>query len=466
MLVTFATLGLLALFLGVLVFGVLLLRRTGWARLLGIVLVVEALLALTAQIALSTLPFGIGEPLIRVGFREIALQALATIGIALAVGTALVALVRWSQHTTLRGARRATVVTAALLLVPVVGALGLYGLAQASLPERERERDPAKREITLNPGFAWSVYAQGTIDNPTVITFGPDGKLYIGDISGTLWVASDDNGDKQIDRMTPWATGFQLLVGLVWRDGELYTASAGKVEAWRDADGDGKADTHRTVVENLPSMILQPHSNNSLAFGPDGRLYFGVGSTTSGDYEPNKLAASVLSVKPDGSDLKVFAHGFGNTFGVAFNSAGDLFGGDNSPGAGNENPDEFNHIVEGGNYGYPYVFGDPEKKLGTIGALATFPAHATPTGMSFYSGTTFPASYRDNGFVALWQRGEIVRVELAKTSSGDYLSRMSTFGAGFLYPIDAISGPDGDLYVADFGTSAIYRISYVGGEAK
>jgi glucose/arabinose dehydrogenase len=209
-------------------------------------------------------------------------------------------------------------------------------------------------------------------------------------------------------------------------------------------------------------MILQPHSNNSIVFGPDGRLYFGVGATTSGEYEPYELAASVLSVNPDGSDLKVFARGFGNTFGIAFNAAGDLFGGDNSPGASDENPDEFNYIVEDGNYGYPYFYGDPEKNLGTIGALATFPAHSTPTGMSFYSGATFPASYRDNGFMTLWTRGELVRVELAKTSGGDYLSRVSTFGSGFLYPIHAITGPDGNLYVADFGTSAIYRITYTG----
>ena len=29
-------------------------------------------------------------------------------------------------------------------------------------------------------------------------------------------------------------------------------------------------------------------------------------------------------------------------------------------------------------------------------------------------------------------------------------------------PIDIVVGPDGDLYVADFGTSVIYRIRYQG----
>ena len=40
-------------------------------------------------------------------------------------------------------------------------------------------------------------------------------------------------------------------------------------------------------------MILKPHSNNGIAFGPDGRLYFGVGSTTNAEFETNNLAASI-----------------------------------------------------------------------------------------------------------------------------------------------------------------------------
>ncbi|MBC8163344.1 MAG: PQQ-dependent sugar dehydrogenase [Roseiflexaceae bacterium] len=453
----FVTILLLTVFVAVGALGIVLLRRS--FRALGIALVLAAALAIAAQVVLSTVPFGIGEPLIRVPFVSILAQTLGALAVVTAAAAAVYLLVRWAS----RRQRYATLGIATLALVPLIAGAGLYGLAQASLPERERERDPRKREISLEPGFAWTVYAEGTIDNPTVITFGPDGKLYIADISGTLWVATDRDQDFQIDTITPFAEGFSLLVGLAWRDGELYAASSGKIEALRDTDGDDRADARRSVVEGLPSMVLQPHSNNSIVFGPDGRLYFGVGATTSGDFEPNELAAKVLSVNADGSDLKTFASGFGNTFGVAFNAAGELFGGDNSPGQGAENPDEFNHIVEGENYGYPYVYGDPEKNYGTRGALVSFPAHSTPTGMSFYGGDAFPAAYRDTAFVTLWTRGELARIELAKTSGGEYLSRRSTFGTGFLYPIAAITGPDGNLYVADFGTSAVYRITYTGG---
>lgn len=473
MLLTFATLAVLAFCISIGIAGAVLLRRgRGW-RIVGGVLLAQALLCTAALVALSTVPFGIGEPLIRVPFRDLLIQ---TLGSAAAIGgvAALVYLIaRWARRRlapeyTPQKSRQRMAAAGLLIAVPLVAAGSMAGLVRASTPERERERDPNKRPITLSRGFVSNVFVQGTMDNPTTITFGPDNKLYIADISGAIWVAEDANQDGVAEGIKQFADGFSLLVGLAWHDGELYTASSGKIEALRDSNADGVADQRRLVVENLPSLVLKPHSNNGLAFGPDGRLYFGVGSTTEGQIEENQLAASILSVKPDGSDLKVFARGLGNTFDVAFNSAGALFGGDNSPGGEegvDDPPDEFNYLVEGEHYGYPYFYGDPPKSNGTRGAVVTFPAHSTPTGVSFYSGATYPAQYRDNAFITLWNTGEVARIELARTSGGDYLARSTTFGKGFLYPIDTVTGPDGNLYVADFGTSAIYRITYDASQA-
>jgi glucose/arabinose dehydrogenase len=468
MLLTFATLAVLAFCISIGVVGAALLwRGRGW-RIVGGMLLAQARLAAAALVALSTLPFGIGDPLIRVPFRDIILQ---TLGSAAAIGgvAGLVYLVaRWARTRLPQGRARRLAVAGLLAAVPLVAAGSMAGLVRASTPERERERDPNKRPITLSRGFAANVFVQGTMDNPTTIVFGPDNKLYIADISGAIWVAEDANHDGVAEGIKQFADGFSLLVGLAWHDGELYTASSGKIEALRDSNADGVADQRRLVVGDLPSLVLKPHSNNGLAFGADSRLYFGVGSTTEGQIEENPLAAAILSVKPDGSDLKVFARGLGNTFDVAFNSAGALFGGDNSPGGEegvDDPPDEFNYLIEGEHYGYPYFYGDPPKSNGTRGAVVTFPAHSTPTGVSFYSGATYPAQYRDNAFITLWNRGELARIELARTSGGDYLARSTTFGKGFLYPIDTATGPDGNLYVADFGTSAVYRITYDASQA-
>jgi putative membrane-bound dehydrogenase-like protein len=350
------------------------------------------------------------------------------------------------------------------IVFPLVAALSLYGLSYISTPERERERDPNKRNIVLPSGFTAEIYtdAKGVMDNPTVMTFTPDGKLFVADIAGNLWLCEDKDKNNKIDTINKYADGFQLLVGLAWRGNELYVSSAGKVEALKDTNADGKADTRRTLADNLPSMILMPHSNNSLTFGPDGRLYFGVGSTVISGREPTALGGSILSVSTDGGDVKVFARGFGNVFDVAFNKAGQMFGGDNASNGrdGESAPDEFNHIQQGGDYG-----ANEQDPLGILGntPLLQFDTHATPTGLTFYNGKTYPPEYQDTAFITLWNRGEIDQIVMNDKGDGKYSAQRRAFGSGFLYPIDVIVGPDDNLYIADFGTSAIYRIVY---EAK
>jgi len=437
-------------------------RGRGRWRIVGMVVAAEALLFLALQIVLATIPVAGLTPSIPVPVGALLAQAGTTL-LALGGAAALV----WLCARGLRGLagrRRGAAVAVALAGVPALALAGLAGLWQLSTPERVRERDPERRVIGVPEGFTAGVYLRGTIDNPTSLAFGPAGELYVGDIGGSLWVARDADNDGATDEIAKLGDGYAFLTGLAWHEGELYVASQGKVEALRDANGDGSFEARRTVVDGLPSMVYIPHTNNALTFGPDGRLYFGVGSTSGGNTESNELAASILSVNPDGSDVKVFARGLSNSFDVAFNAAGDMFAADNQPGddvtggAG----DELNYIVEGGHYGYPYYYGDSAEPGTTRPPIASFPPHSSPNGAIFYNGGVFPEEFYDNMFIALWSTGEIYRVELAKTSAGAYLSRTTPFAEGFVYPLAVTVGPDGNLYVADFGTSAIYRISYQG----
>ena len=445
---------LILLWMGLAAFGAALLVRRRW---LGGLLLLEGVFGAAAQLALSLVPVGIGEPLIRMSKQDLLAWGLA--GFALALVIAVVALPR------LRHFGRGGVMGLALL-APVIGASSLVGLAYLSTPLRERERDASRRRIQLTPGFTAEVYASAKLnnagmDNPTTLTFKPNGDLFIADIAGNIWLAKDTNNDHVVDGMTKWADGFSLLLGLVWRGDELFVSSAGKIEALKDADNDGLADARRSVAEGLPSLILNPHSNNSLTMGPDGRLYFGVGATSDDGVEKNPRAAAILSVSPDGGPVKVFARGFGNPFEVAFNSKGDLFSGDNSGQTGPDGlpaPDEFNQVKEGADYGF--VKDDPLNQPGKMPTLLGFAPHSTPTGLVFYEGKVYPPEYFDNAFIALWNTGEIKRIQLTPDNRGGYAPNDSVFGSGFLYPIDVVVGPDENLYIADFGTSVVYRVSY------
>lgn len=423
-------------------------------RVLGALLILEGVLAIAVQYALSTIPVGIGDPLLRISRNEWLIAA--GIGAVAFIVTLVLLLRRRNASATLFKQKGAAI--ALPMIVPVIAAGALWGVSQLSIPERERERDASKRSIQLPAGFSASIYAQDIPDNPTTMTFAPDGTVYIADINGTIWHGEEIAGEHRLGLLKKFADGFNLLTGLAWRDDELYVSSAGKVEALRDTDGNGEADARRTLIDNLPALILMPHSNNSLTFGPDGRLYFGVGGTADGGKETRQYAASILSVSPDGGDVNVVATGFGNPFEMAFNKAGDLFSGDNQGLAspdGAPPPDEFNYIVPGGEY--------DDLDLNNANArepIVQFPPHATPTGLTFYTGNTYPPEYLDNAFAALWTRGEVARIVLNKTPQGNYIASPAVWASGFLYPIDVVNGPDGNLYVADFGTRVIYRITY------
>jgi glucose/arabinose dehydrogenase len=443
---------LMALWGATIALGIAMLARRRFV--LGALLVAEGALAIAVQYALSTIPVGIGEPLLRIPRNEFLIAA--GIGAVVFVVTLVLLLTRRDIAAT--AFKRKGAAIALPLVVPLVAAGALWGTSQLSIPERERERDAGKRSIELPAGFTANIYAQGIPDNPTTMAFAPGGRLYIADINGTIWHGDEIAGQNKLGPLTKFADGFNLLTGLAWRDGELYVSSAGKVEALRDTNGDGEADSRRTLVDNLPALILMPHSNNSLTFGPDGRLYFGVGSTSDGGRETRQYAASILSVSPDGGDVRVVATGFGNPFEMAFNQSGDLFSGDNQGLAspdGAPPPDELNFIVPGGEYD-DLDLNNPNARE----PIVQFPPHSTPTGLTFYTGNTYPPEYLDNAFAALWTRGEVARIVLNKTPQGNYAASPSVWGSGFLYPIDVVNGPDGNLYIADFGTSVIYRVTY------
>jgi putative membrane-bound dehydrogenase-like protein len=460
MLIASLSLALITLFAAVAVWGILLtIRQRGGLRMTGIALAIQGVLLLLIMIVLTSIPIIGLEPTVPVDLVPTLLQAgltlLAIVGVGGLVFLLARRFVRRAQEP------RARLRAGALLVsLPIVGILGMGGLWQLSTPERVRERDPFKRLIEVPEGFTSTVYVNEKLDNPTTITFAPDGALYVGDIGGNIWVARDSDNNGSAEQIERFAEGFTFLTGLIVHEGEVYVASQGKIEALKDDNGDGVYDQRRTLVDGLPSMVYIPHTNNALSLGPDGRLYFGVGSTTNGEVEQNEFAAGIFTVKLDGSDLKPYARGLSNSFDVAFNAAGDMFAADNQPGAAGSVSDELNYIVEGGHYGYPYFFGDPPKEGSTRGPVATFPPHSSPNGLTFYSATQFPQAYTDNMFIALWSTGEVHRVELAKSAGGEYLSRTSPFAKGFVYPLDVTVGPDGSLYVADFGTSAVYRISY------
>ena len=80
-------------------------------------------------------------------------------------------------------------------------------------------------------------------------------------------------------RLAPQFTDVTYRNGLLWLAHRQVGANGWMVGAISRFDPDDPASTFQTVVTNLPST--GDHSNNTIVFGTDGRLYFGQGSATN-----------------------------------------------------------------------------------------------------------------------------------------------------------------------------------------
>src|SRR5207237_478813 len=83
----------------------------------------------------------------------------------------------------------------------------------------------------------------------------------------------------------------------------------------------GRLVGRHVVVKGIP---FGEHQQDNVVVGPDGRLYWGSGSTCDVCHERSPRSAAILSLRPDGSDLRVVARGLRTPDGIAF-WHGDLF---------------------------------------------------------------------------------------------------------------------------------------------
>ena len=337
--------------------------------------------------------------------------------------------------------------------------------------------------VKLPPGFEISVFAEGVRDARSM-ALGDKGTLFVGTRNaGSVYAIKHDG--KKATQVTTIARGLDRPNGVAVKDGALYVAEVGKV--WRYDAIESTLDAPKATLVYGKYPTDQHHGWKFIRFGPDGWLYAQVGAPCN-ICEREPPYASITRLAPDGSALEVFARGVRNSVGfdwhpdtkeLWFTDNGRDMLGDDVP------PDELNHAPKPGmHFGYPYCHGgeiaDPE--FGGRHACAEFSpparklaAHVAPLGVRFYTGSMFPAEYRNRLFVAehgSWNRSRKsgYRVMMAKIDGGKVLE-YGVFAEGFLdaasdrawgRPVDVQVMPDGALLVSDDRANAIYRIAYGG----
>ncbi|HKJ80413.1 MAG TPA: sorbosone dehydrogenase family protein [Ignavibacteriaceae bacterium] len=337
--------------------------------------------------------------------------------------------------------------------------------------------------ITLPAGFHIGIYADN-IDGARSMALSPNGTLFIGSLGeGKVYAVLDTNKDYNADEIITIASGLNSPNGVAFRNGSLYVAEINRVLRYDNIEANLRNAPQPFVVNNnFPSDAH--HGWKFIRFGPDGKLYVPVGAPCNICERPDPYE-SITRMNPDGSEFEIYARGIRNTVGfdwdprteeLWFTDNGRDMLGDEIP------PDELNHAPQKGmNFGFPYFYGKniPNPEFANSGKN---PSNYTPTaqdlgphvaslGMRFYTGSMFPAEYKNQIFIAehgSWNRSKKIgyRVTLVKLGNNKPVS-YSVFAEGWLKgesvsgrPVDLQIMPDGSMLVSDDYGGRIYRISY------
>jgi glucose/arabinose dehydrogenase len=319
------------------------------------------------------------------------------------------------------------------------------------------------RGVSVPAGFRVETFARG-LAHPTAMAYGPDGRIYVTQDGGTLVAIRRATRSPQV-----LVRGLRTPLGLAWSGSKLFVSEQGRLERFELRGG--RLEGRRVLVRGLP---FGRHQQDNVVVGSNGRLYWGNGSTCDVCRERDRRSATVLSLRKDGSDLRVVARGLRNPYGLAFQpGTGRLYatvnGQDEIGTPSDPEPAEMLVVVRrGAFYGWPRCW--PNARTlhlsgscrGVAAPTAYLEPHSSADGLAFYTGHSFPRSYRGNVFVAEW--GEylsnrfgrrVVRVQLAPNGRA---RRVSAFASGFGHPLALLVDPGGGLLVADWGRGVVYRI--------
>jgi glucose/arabinose dehydrogenase len=195
----------------------------------------------------------------------------------------------------------------------------------------------------------------------------------------------------------------QFVAGLAWKNGTLYVSGgtitqAGpkwQLLAW--SGWNGTTFTKRKTIYTAPKAF---QGFNGIAFGPDGRLYVGVdvGLLNGNDHSPAKtpFVYDILSIKPNGKGLKVFASGMRQPWQMVFpkGSSAPLVS-DLGQDKGAKNPPDFIlKVKQGDNFGFPTCNQTVASKCkGFAKPFKKFGPHTDIMGMTIIGKTLYMTSF-------------------------------------------------------------------------
>ncbi|PYJ09678.1 MAG: hypothetical protein DMF06_09265 [Verrucomicrobia bacterium] len=325
----------------------------------------------------------------------------------------------------------------------------------------------------LPAGFTETQFGGTLSGAPTAMAFAPDGRLFICLQGGQLRIIK--NGSLLPDpfvSLTVDSSGERGLLGVTF---DPNFASNQFVYVYHTVPGGpahnriSRFTANGDVAAGGPTVILDldnlsgatNHNGGAIHFGPDGRLYVGVGenaNAANAQTLSNRLG-KLLRINADGSipadnpffgtatgaNRAIWALGLRNPYTFAFQpGTGRMFIND----VGESTFEEINDGIAGSNYGWSICEGACSPPNANLRDPLFQYGHGTGNttgcaivGGAFYSPAVnqFPASYTGKYFFADLCSGWIRVMDPSNNTA-------SAFATGLSTPVDLQIGPDGSLY--------------------
>lgn len=358
-------------------------------------------------------------------------------------------------------------------LHPIAG--HVTGRSSADLPVN-RLRVPA--------GFKVEVFAEGIPDART-LTVSDKGTIFVGNrLQSSVYAIVEQDGKRVVKTVLK---GLKSPNGVLFDKGTLYVSERERIVRYDNIENDlDHPPAPKVVIDGLPEQ--SGHFWKVMTMGPDGRIYFNIGSPGN-IVMPNYIQASIVSVDPRNGRFEVQATGIRNSVGMDFDPrSGKLWFSSNARDwLGEDGPDDIVSLIraKGEEHGYPYCHQGnmPDPIFGKFRACSEFVPpvhrlgpHVAPLGMRFYTGKMFPAEYQNSIFLAQhgsWNRAvkhgyNVIRLVVDPAGK---VTKSEVFLDGFLLdekadppmwgrPVDVQQLRDGSLLVSDDYNGIVYRVSY------
>jgi len=355
--------------------------------------------------------------------------------------------------------------------------------------------------FAVRPGYRVTLVAKD-LGEARFLAFDDAGTLYVSQPkAGKILALRDTDSNGSYEYAAPYLEDKPKVQAMQFKNGWLWFATTGGVYKARDKDNDGVADDVETVIADGKLPSGGGHWFRTLLVGDDG-FYTSIGESANASDESHTDRQKIWHFDLKGGGKKLFAGGIRNTEELQFRPGttevwgcdhnSDNFGAAYGETKGNQPitdlnpPEEFNHYVEGGFYGHPFITGvrvpRPEfatrKDIVDLAAKTTVPewtfgAHWAINGWTFLTKDVFPGHKGDAVIAAhgSWNSSKKVgyrvdRVLFDAWTGKPYGSHMlvgtlAKDGSTVLArPCDVVEAPDGSVFFSCDSTNRVYRLSH------